>query len=91
MWVHVVLFSREDGEAITVCTGLDDWLNDLMSYIPDVALSYMVRWKKRKSTCQKGKRLVQFTNSLLSKIRPKLAGKIISKVANLPCPLDNLQ
>ena len=67
------------------------WLNDSMSYIPDVALSYMVRWKKRKSTCQKGKILVQFTNPLLSRIRPKLARKIISKVANLPCPLDNLQ
>ena len=91
MWVRVVLFSREDGEAITVCTGLDYWLNDLMSYIPDVALSYMVRWKKRKSTCQKGKRLVQFRKPLLSRIGPKVAGKVISKAANLPCSLDNLQ
>ena len=48
--VHVVLFSREGREAVTVLTGLDDQLNDLMSYIPDVhvVLSCKVRWKKRK-------------------------------------------
>ena len=27
-------------------TGLDDQLNDLMKYIPEVASSCMVRWKK---------------------------------------------
>ena len=48
--VRVVLFSREGREAVTVLTDLDDQLNDLMSYIPDVhvVLSCMVRWKKRK-------------------------------------------
>ena len=46
--VPVVLFSREGREPVSVLTGLDDQLNDLMKYIPEVASSCMVRWKKRK-------------------------------------------
>lgn len=89
------MLSREGGKEVTVFTGLDDQVYDLISCIPDVALSYMVRWKKRKSTCQKDKRLVRFTNPLLSRIRPKLVVKIILlkilfKTSKLALPISQL-
>lgn len=55
--VRVVLFSREGREAVTVLTGLDDQLNDLMKYIPRSGFVLHGEMEKKKINLAKGQEI----------------------------------